>query len=417
MLQVIRQIWPLILGILFLTVGNGIQGTLLGVRGATEGFTAGTMSLVIAGFFVGFLGGSKLTPSLIKRVGHVRVFAALGSLISAVMVLYAAFAHPWVWFLLRIIIGFCFSGVYVVAESWLNDGATNESRGKVLSLYIITQMLGIVSAQALMNFGDPEGYFLFVIASVLVSISFAPILLSVSPVPVFETAAPMTTRELINISPLGAFGSFCLGAIFAGMWGMGAVYGTEAGLSVREISIFVATIYVGGMFAQYPIGWLSDRMDRRFLILTASCACALTTIFAVFFAGNFYFLLIVSFIMGGLINPLYSLIIAYTNDYLDHKDMASAAGGIIFIHGIGAIGGPLLIGWMMVVFGPEGFFIYMFAVTGVLAGFAAVRMILRPVSTEGTTMSYTPVSATSSPVAVDMAQEHAIDLQRDLDAE
>ncbi len=413
MLHVVKQIWPLMMGILFLMIGNGIQGTLLGVRGAAEGYTAGTMAFVMSGYFFGFLGGSKLAPNLIKRVGHVRVFAALGSLISAAMILCAAFVHPAVWFLLRVAIGFCFSGVYVVAESWLNDSATNRSRGKILSLYIIVQMLGLVSAQVLMNFGNPEGYFLFVIASVLVSVSFAPILLSVSPAPIFETATPMTIRELIRVSPLGAFGSFCIGAIFAGIWGMGAVYGTEAGLSVAEITIFIATIYIGGLLAQYPIGWLSDRMDRRFLILLASSVCALTMILAVFLAGNFYVLLAVSFVLGGIANPLYSLIIAYTNDYLDHSDMASAASGLIFIHGIGAIGGPLAVGWMMVALGPKGYFTYMLLVASVLAGFAAFRMILRPAAADSTAMTYAPVCATSSPVAVDMAQEHAIDQQRD----
>ncbi len=411
MFQVLKNTWALQVGILMLMTGNGMQGTLLGVRGSVEELSAGVMSWVMSGYFIGFVGGSRLAPTMIKRVGHIRVFAALGSLISAAIVLFAAFPDPYVWFVLRLAIGFCFSGVYVVAESWLNDSSTNDTRGKVLSVYIIVQMVGIVTAQGLLNIGDPGGYFLFVISSVLVSISFAPILLSVAPAPVFETATPMSLRKLVSVSPLGAVGSFCLGALFSALWGMGAVYGTEADLNLQQISIFVATIYIGGMVLQYPVGWLSDRVDRRLLILFAAATCSMTALVAGFTSHSFTVLLLVAFVMGGLTNPLYSLIIAYTNDFLEPSDMAAGAGGLIFINGIGAIGGPLLVGWMMTVAGPPGFFLYIAIVAGFLTAFAVFRMISRPASDLDQLAVFTPVSQAYSPVAVDMAQEHAIDVQ------
>ncbi len=409
MLQVLKNTWALQTGILLLMLGNGMQGTLLGVRGSHEDMQAGVMSWIISAYFLGFLGGSRLAPVLIGRVGHVRVFAALGSLISAVLILFAAFPDPYVWFVLRIIVGFCFSGVYVVAESWLNDGSTNETRGKVLSVYIVVQMVGVVAAQGLLNIGDPRGYFLFVISSVLVSISFAPILLSVSPAPVFATASPMSLRKMIAVSPLGAFGSLCLGALFSALWGMGAVYGTEVGLDVRQISIFVAAIYVGGMLCQYPLGWLSDRVDRRKLIAAAAAACAVTTGLYVLTGQNFTLLLAVAFVMGGITNPLYSLIIAYTNDYLEPEDMAAGAGGLIFIHGLGAIGGPLIVGWMLVEVGPSGFFLYIAGVSGFLALFAVFRMLVRATPDLDSAAVFTPLSQGSTPVAIDMAQEHALE--------
>ena len=409
MLNVLRQTWALQLGMFLLLVGNGIQGTLLGVRGSLEFYSAETMSYIMAGYFVGFLGGSKLAPRLIRRVGHVRVFAALGSLISAAMILFAALVSPVAWIVLRVVIGFCFSGVYVVAESWLNDNSTNDTRGKTLSIYIIVQMVGIVCGQALMNVGDPGGFSLFILSSVLISIAFAPVLLSVSPAPLFETSAPMSTRELVKISPLGAVGAFCLGALFAALWGMSAVYGTESGLSVSQISMFVAAIYIGGMVCQYPIGWLSDRMDRRLLILVVAMVCAAAALVGTLIGQRFEALLLVSFIMGGVINPLYSLIIAYTNDHIEHEDMAAAAGGLIFINGVGAIGGPLVVGWMIGMFGPAGFFIYIAAVTAFLALFALYRMTARAAAEIDQPATYTPVSPGSSPVAVDMAQEHAIE--------
>ena len=191
MFAVISSSWALLLGMMLLMVGNGLQGTLLGVRGDIEGFSTFQMSLVMAGYFVGFLGGSRMTPEMIRRVGHVRVFAALASFISAVLILYPALPNTASWFIGRAIIGFCFSGVYVTAESWLNNSASNENRGKALSVYMIVQMIGIVSAQGLLVLADPSGYELFVIASVAVSISFAPILLSISPTPAFDTAKPM----------------------------------------------------------------------------------------------------------------------------------------------------------------------------------------------------------------------------------
>ena len=189
---VIKNSWALLLGMFLLMLGNGVQGTLLGIRGALEGFTPGAMSLIMSGYFVGFLGGSQMAPYMIRRVGHVRVFAALASMISAALILYAALPNEYAWFALRVIVGFCFSGVYVVAESWLNDAATNETRGQALSAYLIVQMMGIVAAQWLLNFADVGGFILFIIISVAVSVSFAPILLSVSPAPVFQTTKPMS---------------------------------------------------------------------------------------------------------------------------------------------------------------------------------------------------------------------------------
>ena len=171
MLHVLKHSWALLLGMLLLLLGNGLQGTLLGIRGAIEGYDAATMSLVMSAYYVGFLLGSRRATPMIARVGHVRVFAALGSMISAAFILYAAAPIAWVWMAMRFVVGFCFAGVYVVAESWLNDAATNETRGQALSLYMIVQMVGIISAQFILNLADPAGYTLFVVMSVLVSVS------------------------------------------------------------------------------------------------------------------------------------------------------------------------------------------------------------------------------------------------------
>ncbi|MDT8343509.1 MAG: MFS transporter, partial [Thermohalobaculum sp.] len=266
MRAVLKTSWPLLIGMFLLMIGNGMQGTVLGVRGGLEGFDATTMGLVMSGYFLGFLGGAHLTPVLLRRVGHVRVFAALGSMISAALIIYGAVVDPIAWTLMRVLVGFCYSGVYVVAESWLNNQATNETRGRALSAYLIVQMMGIIAAQGLLNVADPAGYELFVIMSVAVSISFAPMLLSAGPTPVFATTRTMSLGRLYRTSPLGCVGTFLLGAIFACQFGMAPVYATLRGMTTAEISIFIGAFYVGGLVLQYPIGWLSDRMDRRRLI-------------------------------------------------------------------------------------------------------------------------------------------------------
>jgi MFS family permease len=290
MLQVLSSAWALLLGMGMLMIGNGMQGTILGVRGAMEGFSTLQMSFVMSAYFVGFLGGSRLAPEMIRRVGHVRVFAALASLISAVMILYPAVANPIAWMLGRALIGFCFSGVYVTAESWLNNAADNANRGKALSLYMIVQTVGIVTAQALMLVGDPAGYETFVIASVVISVSFAPILLSISPTPAFDTTKPMSLRALMKVSPLGCVGMFLLGGVFSAQFGMSAVYAAEAGLSLTQISVFIATFYIGAIVLQYPLGWMSDWMDRRILVLAASALGGGAALMGVVMGGEYSFL-------------------------------------------------------------------------------------------------------------------------------
>ena len=409
MTLVLKNSWALLLGIFLLLLGNGVQGTLLGIRGAMEGFSTGSLSLIMSGYFVGFLGGSRLAPLLIRRVGHVRVFAALASFISASLLLYAAIPDQIAWFLLRVAIGFCYSGVYVVAESWLNDSSTNETRGQALSAYLIVQMMGIVTAQWLLSVVDPGGFLLFALVSVAVSISFAPILLSVSPAPVFQTTKPMSLKELFVASPLGMVGIFLLGGVFGAQFGMAAVYGTTIGLTITEIAIFSSAIYIGGMLLQYPIGWVSDRMDRRFLILVVSLTGAAAAFIVVPFGGSFTALLVAGFVIGGTSNPLYSLYLAYTNDFLEPEDMAAASGGLIFVNGIGAITGPIIVGWLMTNVAPSGFFLYIGAMMAMMGLYALYRMSQRAAPSIEDTTAYTPVGPSVSPVAVEVAQEIAIE--------
>ncbi|KPA22783.1 putative MFS-type transporter YcaD [Shimia sp. SK013] len=410
MVEFFKGSWALLLGMMLLMIGNGMHGTLLGIRGEAAGFSTFEMSMVMSAYFVGFLGGSRMTPEMIRRVGHVRVFAALASFISAVLILYPTFQNPIAWVLGRVLIGFCFSGVYVTAESWLNNAASNDTRGKALSLYMMVQMIGIVTAQGLVTLPDPSGFLLFVIPSVLVSISFAPILLSISPTPAFDTTKPMTMRELFGNSPLGVVGMFLLGGVFSAQFGMSAVFATRAGLSVGELSLFIASFYVGATLCQYPLGWISDRMDRRVLIMVVAAIGGVAAVVGFTAGDNYPMLLISALFIGGFSNPLYSLLIAHANDFLEYEDMAAASGGLVFINGLGAIAGPIITGWAMDAIGPSGFFIYLaflLAALGIYAGFRTTRRSAPSVEDTG---SYMAVMPTSSPVAVEVAQEVAIEV-------
>ena len=410
MFAVLGNSWALLLGMFLLMLGNGMQATVLGLRGSIEAFESTTMGFVMTGYFVGFLGGAQVAPWLVRRVGHVRVFAALASLISAAFIIFAAVVDPVAWTLMRVVVGFGFSGIYVVAESWLNESSTNETRGRTLSAYLIMQMLGIIAAQGLINVADPGGYDLFIIMSVAVSISFAPILLSASPAPVFETTRRMTLRQLVRTSPLGCAGIFLLGATFGALFGMAPVYATEIGLSAARMSIFVGTIYFGGLVLQYPIGWLSDRMDRRALIVMVTALGAAGSLVALVFSGSFAALVVTAFLVGGTSNPLYSLLIAHTNDFLEPEDMASASGGLIVLNGIGAAGTPILVGYLMQGFGPAMFLIFIAVILSTIALYAIYRMTVRPALAVEETSPIAPYSMVSgTQAAAEIAQEIAVE--------
>ena len=417
MLAVLGQSWALLLGMLLLMLGNGLQGTLLGVRGSLENIDAATMGYIMSAYFVGFLLGSRLTPSMLQRVGHVRVFAALGSLVSAAFILYAAAVDPLSWTALRLLVGFCFSGIYVVAESWLNHSSTNETRGQALSLYMIVQMSGMVLGQLLLNVADPAGYGLFVLITVLVSISFAPMLLSSSPAPRHQSARAMSLPTLVRTSPLASVGMLLLGGVFSALFAMSSVYATERGLSIRDTSYFITAIFLGGLFFQYPIGWLSDRLDRRLLIIGTTGTGALATVFAVLFGESLWVLFGTALVLGGMANPLYSLLVAYANDYLELEDMAGAAGGLLFINGFGAMSGPIIVGTMMSRYGIEWFFISVGILMSVICLYGLYRMTQRPYIVGDERAPYLAITSRTGIVATSMGLEAAVEGDADASAE
>ncbi|MBV16748.1 MAG: MFS transporter [Thalassospira sp.] len=403
MFKVLSSVWALLLGIVLIMLGNGMHSTLIGVRGGIENFSSAELAIVTSAYFAGFLSGARLTPVMLRRVGHVRVFAALGSFMSAALIAFPLLTEPWAWTPLRILVGFCMSGIYVTAESWLNDAATNETRGKVLSAYMIAQTLGIIGAQGLLTLGDAGTSVLFIGASILVSVSFAPILLSVSSVPVTEAAKAMPLRELFVEAPLSTVGIFLLGSVYATQSGMGAVFGTKIDLTTAQIALFIGMLFAGALLFQYPIGWLSDRMDRRKLIFGAALMGGISCALGWMAGDQLWPLMAAAFFAGGMTTPLYALFLAYTNDFLTLEEMPAASGALVLTFGIGAISGPLVTGWAMQQFGPYAFWLVLVVTFGAIALYALYRMTKREAMPADETESYLGVLPTASPMAVETA--------------
>ncbi len=407
---IVSATWPLFLGIALIMLANGLQGTLLGLRASLEAFPTTVTGLVMSAYYVGFLAGSRLSTKVVTQVGHVRTFAALASLASVSVLLHSVFVDPASWAVMRLLTGFSYAGLYVVAESWLNDRATNETRGQLLSIYMVVMYAGLASGQFMLNLADPAGYDLFILSSVMVSLALIPMLVTVGAAPEISTPSPVGVRELFRISPLGVVGSVATGMTNGGFFGMGAVYAAAVGLSVGEISFFMAATVIGGIALQWPIGKLSDMIDRRIVlagVTIAAAACALAAI--LFGAVSTPVLLACAAAYGAASFPMYSLSIAHTNDRLEMDQIVPASGTLVLLGGIGAILGPVSASGAMAVTGPEGFFWYLLAGHAALGAFALYRMTRRPAIPLDEQGPSVPLGPRPSPIAVAAAQEWAVE--------
>jgi MFS family permease len=259
-------IWPLFAGLSFIGLAIGVQGSLLGIRAALEGFDDILIGFVMSCYFAGFLAGSLLTPRMIQRVGHIRIFAALTAVASVSILVHALVIDPWIWALMRLITGFAFSAIYVVSESWLNQSATNTNRGQVLSVYTTILLVGICAGQFMLNLADPSGFTLFILISVMVSVAAVPILLSVVQTPPIEEVERVTMRHLWYRTKVGVIAIIISQFVSSIVFSMGAVYVTRLGFTTYEVANFMGALMAGGMVLQWPLGKLSDSIDRRWVM-------------------------------------------------------------------------------------------------------------------------------------------------------
>ncbi len=408
MVAAIASSWALFLGLALIMLGNGLQGSLLALRASLEGFPTSLTGVVMTGYYAGFLVGSIAVPKLVARVGHTRVFAALASLASTAILVHALFVEPVTWTAIRLVTGFSYAGLYVVAESWLNDQATNATRGQLLAVYMIVMLGGVALGQGLLNVADPGGLKLFILVSILISLALIPMLLSTGRTPAFQTPTPVGVRELYRISPTGVVGIFGTMMANGAYFSMGAVYGREIGLSVRDISIFMGLIMLGGMVLTWPIGRLSDAFDRRQVLTGVTSLAAIFALAASVLAEtSLPGLLVFTTLFGGMSLPMYSLCIAYTNDYLGRDQIVNASGTLVLIGGIGATFGPLTTAFVMQSFGPNAFFWWLATIHAAIGGFALYRMTrraTRPLEEQG---SYVAIPPRATPVAGALYAEEA----------
>ena len=399
MFAAISSAWALLLGIALIMLGNGLQNTLLGVRATLEGFGTATTGLVMTAYFVGFVSGSVIVPRLLANVGHVRVFAALASLASGATLVHTVFVTPLSWGLIRIATGFCFAGLYVVAESWINEAATNRTRGQLLSVYMIMVLGGTGSGQLLMNLSDPRSFELFVLVSVLISFALIPITLSVGRAPPFEAPESIGIRALFRASPLGVTGAFLIGIAHSALYAMGPVFATEIGLDVERIALFIAVALFGGLVLQWPIGWLSDRFDRRRVIVAVAwIAATASTVAGVGGIDSYTVLVAATALLGGMSMPLYSLCGAHTNDHLTPRQIVAASATLVLVGGIGLTMGPLLAAALMQVSGPQGIFWLLTLMHACIGAYGLFRMMRREPVPLDEQRTYDPVSFRTSPI-------------------
>lgn len=409
MYRALTNSWPLFFGLGLIMLGNGLQGTLLGIRASIEGFDTATIGIIMSLYYFGFLGGSYYVPKLISKVGHIRVFTALASLASSTVLLHGLYPDPWLWAIIRGFTGFAYAGLYIVVESWINNASTNKTRGKMFGLYQIVSYGGMMLGQFALNIADPGEIDLFVMSSILVSIALLPIALSSRPAPAFDEPDTLSLKRLFVISPLGLAGCFMTGVGTATIFGLGAVYASEMGMSVPQISTFMALYIAGGVASQIPIGWLSDRYDRRIVILAVALLTGIISLLCFFISGQPYLLNLVIFVLGALSLPVYGLSMAHINDHLTPRQYVGASASAILVNGVGAAIGPLIISVLMSIFGTQVYFPLIGLVFFVLVGYGIYRTRKRdavPMEDQGD-HAHMPLRPT--PISMTITEEgHAI---------
>ncbi|MCB1756339.1 MAG: MFS transporter [Gammaproteobacteria bacterium] len=397
----IRAAWPLFFGIALLMIGNGLQGTLLGWRASLESFSSMVTGLIMTGYYLGFLTGSSYTPAIIRNVGHVRVFAAFASLASTSILVQAIYVTPTVWMIARVITGFCYAGLYIVVESWLNDRATNETRGSLFSIYMVISYLAMIFGQWTMKLADPGSFELFILVSVLISISLIPMLLTNSAAPSINESEKISLLKLFSISPLGMFGIFGTGIVHSVVFGMGAVYAARSGLSVQDTVLFISAYIAGGVLFQWPVGMLSDRYDRRVVITIVTFAAALFAFLQLQLALSPQPMFVLFGFYGGMSLPLYSLAISHTNDRLKPEQMIGASSGLIMLYGVGSSLGPLSVGLVLERLGDGGFFSYLSLIHALIGVMALIMMSMRKAVPIEEQTHFVPVPSRPTAVAAE----------------
>ena len=430
--KIIRNSWALFTGYVIIMISHGFQGNLLGIRAVLENFNFIATGTMMSGYFIGYFVGANIIPNLISKVGHIRVFAAFASMASLSSLVHVVFVDPVVWTLARFLTGFSMIGILIIVESWLNDRATNKTRGKVLSLYMLLTFSGFALGNLLLNVSSPKNYEPFILISLLFSIALIPILLTKRKPPKFKKISSINIKELFKISPMGSFSMFCSGFIFSAMFSMLSVYAVTMDLSVFEISILLFSVTLSGAIFQWPIGSLSDIYDRRLIIIGCCIAASMFAFLSIVASGLSFDNLIIErmirlnysgmdklklfifiVLLSGMTLPLFALNLALVNDYIPKEKFVAAGAGLNIVFGLGAIAGPIICSVLMNFLGPNGFFIHLIIFLLIIAFFGIFRLTRRKYA-DNPESTFTPLPKDITPLGIELDPETGVDLSADI---
>jgi len=413
--KLLKNSWALFIGYFVLMIAHGFQGNLLGVRAVIEEFNFIAIGSLMSGYFVGYFAGANMIPNIVGKVGHIRVFAAFASIASLSILIHAIFIDPIIWTLVRFMTGFSIVAIFIVMESWLNDRANNRTRGQLLSIYMTITFLGLALGTLLLNFVSPEKYESFILISLLLSFALVPILLTKRKAPKFKKLGHIDIKGLYKVSPLGTVSMFCTGIIHSALFSLGAVYASIMNFTIFEISLLLFLITVSGALFQWPIGYYSDKTDRRIIIIFTTFFAALFSFLAIIASGasleNMYlatsiginkvlFFIYVS-IYAGMALPLFTLNLAYVNDHIPKEKFVAAGAGMQIIFGIGAMIGPLLCSLVMYRYGNNGFFLHLLFFHIAIGLFGLYRITKRTYKDNPESI-FTPLPRNITPLGIEL---------------
>jgi MFS family permease len=378
MLSTLNIVSPLLTGVAFLMIGAGGLSTIIAFRMGEADYPSIVVGLVTSLYFIGIVMGTRVCHHIISTVGHIRAFAALGSLMSAATLAHAITPDPFVWGFLRFLVGFATVGMFMCTESWLNEKSSNEIRGQVFSLYQVVLYLGQGAGQFLINVPDETGAMLYILTSILMSLAILPVALTRVAAPTLPKPVRFKIGRLWGISPTGMTTSMMAGIVMGAFYGVGALFAEQSGLDKGQTAQFMGAVIIGGLVLQYPIGKLSDIYDRRWIILAVTFGTLAICIAIIGKdASNGLGLLLLGALFGGFSFTLYPLSVAYTNDFLTAEDLVPASGGLIVAYGSGAAIGPIIASLAMDAFGARGLFSFIGWICVILATFIGYRISSR----------------------------------------
>jgi MFS family permease len=378
MLATVRSLAALLCAAALLAAGGGLQTTLLALRGGIEGFPTWVLGLLLSSYSIGFMAGCLHLPRVIREVGHIRVFAALAAVTAAAALLYMLLIHPFAWIVLRAVNGFCLAGLSMVIESWLNDRAENASRARLLAVFRVVDLSAVTIGQLMLLIGNPAHHTLFAVISILVSAAVVPVALTRASAPARVMEIKLDLKRLYAVSPLAVATTFGVGLANAAYWALAPVFARGVGLTPHSIAWFMTAAIVAGALAQYPVGWLSDRTDRRGVLIGTTMLASLASLMLAYAgpSGTAWLYAAAAF-YGCTAMPMYGLAVAHANDSARAGEFVRVSSGLLLSYAAGAVIGPLIAGVAMSNLGPEALFIYTGIVQAALVVFGLYRMTQR----------------------------------------